>query len=60
MAAIKILEHITGYRYLERVLKNEHFILEKLKEEKKTAVDLGYVQLYDYIDEGHLVAKVTR
>lgn len=44
---------------LQDSLKNEQFILGKLKLENKTAAELGYIQLYDYIDEGHLVAKVV-
>lgn len=61
-AAIKVLKYLNrkGYEHLKSFLINEQFILEKLKDDSKSAEELGHIKLYDYIEDGRLVGKTGR
>lgn len=62
MAAIKVLKYTESkaYPYLKSFLINEQMILDRLKDDTKSAEELGYIQLYDYIEGGRLVEKNKR
>lgn len=62
-AAIKVLQCWEGKvnnTHLQNYLRNERMILEKLKDETKSAEELGYIKLYDYIEDGRLVRNIEK
>lgn len=54
------MERKIGTEKVIECLKNEVFILDKLKDSSKSAVELGYIELYDFIDVGKLAAKFSK
>lgn len=59
-AAIKVLECGKYGATIEASFKNEQIILNKLKDEGKSAEELGHIQLFDYIEEGQLVEHTNK